>query len=320
MSKGADERATMRMAVIGVGYLGRHHARILAGLDGVELVGVVDQDRRRAEEVGAAVGVPAIDLSDLERVDAVTVVVPTEAHHEVAVPLLERGISALVEKPLARTLDEADAIIGAAARSGATLAVGHTERHNPAVVAAVPHLRDPGFVEIHRLGTFPERSLDIDVVFDLMIHDLDVLLSTIEGEVEVIDAVGVPVLTGRVDIANARLRFGSGCIANVTASRISRERVRKVRFFQRSAYISIDYAAQEVERWTLSPAGGRPGIAGGKLEIAKDEPLKLELADFAQAVRQRTTPRVTGADGRRALALAQRITDVIDRAQPGARQ
>jgi len=319
MSKGVDERATLRMAVIGVGYLGRHHARILAGLDGVELVGVVDQDRRRAEEVGAAVGVPAIDLSDLERVDAVTVVVPTEAHHEVAVPLLERGISALVEKPLARTLDDADAIISAAARSGATLAVGHTERHNPAVVAAVPHLRHPGFVEIHRLGTFPERSLDIDVVFDLMIHDLDVLLSTIEGEAEVIDAVGVPVLTGRVDIANARLRFGSGCIANVTASRISRERVRKVRFFQRSAYISIDYAAQEVERWTLAPAGGRPGIAGGKLEIAKDEPLKLELADFAQAVRQQTPPRVTGADGRRALALAQRITDVIDHAQTGAR-
>jgi predicted dehydrogenase len=230
----------------------------------------------------------------------------------VACPFLEQGVATLIEKPMARTLEEADDLIQRAASRGVPLAVGHTERFNPAVAAALPLVTTPGFVEVHRLGTFPERSLDIDVVFDLMIHDLDILLTAVRSEVVGVEAVGVPVLTGRVDIANARLKFASGCIANLTASRISRERVRKVRFFQPDTYLSIDYASQEVERWSLRRHDGTmPTIEGGKLDIVHDEPLRLELQDFAAVVRERHAPRVPGEDGRRALALAQRITERI---------
>jgi predicted dehydrogenase len=226
------------------------------------------------------------------------------------VPFLERGIPVLVEKPLARSVEEADQLIALAAARGTVLAVGHTERFNPAVAAAAAHLQNPRFVEVHRLGTFPERSLDIDVVFDLMIHDLDIVLSLVGGEVASVEAVGVPVLTGRVDIANARLRFENGCIANITASRISRDRVRKIRFFQADAYLSIDYAAQEVEMYRLVKSEApRPVIEGGKLEVLREEPLVRELSDFLDAVRSGRPPVVTGEDGRRALALAQRITD-----------
>ncbi|MBE3098559.1 MAG: Gfo/Idh/MocA family oxidoreductase, partial [Planctomycetes bacterium] len=233
-----DRASPLRVAVIGVGHLGRHHARILSALDGARLVAVADIDRGRAEAVAAPLGVRAIaDARELAgQLDAVTVAVPTEAHVAAALPWLAEGVSVLVEKPLARTLADADRLIEAARESGATLAVGHTERFNPAVAAARAHLRAPRFIEAHRLGTFPERSLDIDVVFDLMIHDLDVVLSLVGGDVTSVEAVGVPVLTGRVDIANARLRFENGCIANITASRISRDRVRKIRFFQQDAY------------------------------------------------------------------------------------
>ena len=299
----------LRVAVIGVGHLGRHHARLLAEIPGVELVGVVDTDAARAAEVAAATRTrAAAAIDELPGVDAVTIAAPTELHAALALPLLARGVSVLVEKPLTRRLDEADALIAEAARSGATLAAGHTERFNPAVTAAMPFVSRPGFVEIHRLGAFPDRSLDIDVVFDLMIHDLDVLLATVGGEVVSIEAVGVPVLTPRVDIANVRLRFESGCIANLTASRISRERVRKVRFFQQQAYISIDYASQEAECYRLATGAGAPTIEGGKLDVPRDEPLRLELVDFIESVRAKRPPRVTGADGRRALELAHRIT------------
>ena len=192
-----------------------------------------------------------------------TVAVPTELHRDIAMPFLERGISVLVEKPMARSLAEADEMIAAAQASGATLAVGHTERYNPAVAAVLPLVTSPRFIEVHRLGVFPERSLDIDVVFDLMIHDLDIIMSMVRSEVTSVEAVGVPVLTPKYDIANARLRFASGCIANVTASRISKDRVRKIRFFQPDAYLSIDYAAQEVEGWRLVKRdGARPSIRG----------------------------------------------------------
>src|SRR5262249_18763032 len=219
----------------------------------------------------------------------------------------EAGVAALVEKPLARTLAEADALIAAAARKGLTLAVGQTERFNPAVAAASPLLTNPRFIEVHRLGTFPERSLDIDVVFDLMIHDLDVVLSIVPSEVESIEAVGVPVVTPRVDIANARVRFMNGCIADLTASRISRGRVRKIRFFQPSAYVSIDYATQKVEVWKLVNDLPRPSIEGGELDVPNEEPLKRELVDFVDAIRSKRAPLVTGEQGRRALALAQAI-------------
>ncbi|MCC7273470.1 MAG: Gfo/Idh/MocA family oxidoreductase [Alphaproteobacteria bacterium] len=304
----------VRIAVVGVGYRGRHHARILASLPGAALVGVVDRNRQRAEEVAAAARTHAFaDAAELlGRVDAVTVAVPTERHAEIARPFLDAGVGVLVEKPMTASLAEADELIAAAAGSGAVLAVGHTERFNPAVAAARGLLADPRFIEVHRLGTFPERSLDIDVVFDLMIHDLDVVLSLVPSEVERIDAVGVPVLTGRVDIANVRLRFAGGCIANMTASRISRDRVRKIRFFQPAAYLSIDYAAQKLERWTLVAGDGpRPSIQGGEVPVAAEEPLARELADFVDAVARRRPPLVTPLDGRRALALAQAIADAI---------
>jgi len=193
------------------------------------------------------------------------------------------------------------------------LAVGHTERFNPAVIVGLPLVLAPRFIEIHRLGTFPERSLDIDVIFDLMIHDLDLLLKVVGSDVTSVEAVGVNVLTPRVDIANARLRFASGCIANVTASRISKERVRKIRFFQPDAYVSIDYAEQEVEGYRLKRREGqRPEIQGGKLPVTREEPLKRELTDFVQAVRDRRRPLVNGEDGRRALALAQAIADKME--------
>ena len=304
----------LRVAVIGVGYLGRHHARILSTLPGVELTAVVDTNRRRAEEIAASHGTrPLTDFREvLGHVDAVTIAVPTERHCEIAVACLSAALPVLVEKPMARSLDEADAMIVAARNAGLALAVGHTERFNPAVATARPLLTDPRFIEVHRLGTFPERSLDIDVVFDLMIHDLDVVLSLVKSEVESIDAVGVPVLTGRVDIANARLRFANGCIVNLTASRISRDRVRKIRFFQPAAYLSIDYAAQKVEVWRLvRNDAASPSIQGGDVDVTNEEPLRRELADFVDAVISRRAPAVAGEEGRRALALAQQITDKI---------
>jgi predicted dehydrogenase len=247
-------------------------------------------------------------------VDAVTVAVPTESHLQVALPFLERGIGVLVEKPLARNASEAQQMMDAAAASGAVFGVGHTERYNPAVAAVRPLVDRPQFIEVHRLGTFPDRSLDIDVVFDLMIHDLDVVLSIVASDVVAVEAVGVAVLTPKPDIANARLRFASGCIANITASRISKDRVRKIRIFQRDAYLSVDYAAQEVERWRLVKGNGAmPAIDGGKLVVAQEEPLKRELSDFIAAVREKRAPGVTGADGLRAIELAQRITDEMRR-------
>ena len=304
----------LRVAVVGVGHLGRHHARILSALPRVELVAVVDTNRPRADEMAGTYHTqPLYDARGLEgMVDAVTVAVPTELHRDIALPFLAAGVPALVEKPIARTLGVADEMIAAAARSRVALGVGHTERFNPAVEAARPLLVDPRFIEVHRLGAFPERSLDIDVVLDLMIHDLDVILSLVRSEVEAIDAVGVPVLTGRVDISNVRLRFANGCIANLTASRISRDRVRKIRFFQPAAYVSIDYSAQKVEVWRLVKGGGPvPAIDGGELPVASEEPLKRELVDFVNAVIERRPPEVDGEQGRRALALAVDITQRI---------
>ncbi len=301
-----------RVAVVGVGHFGRHHARVLSTLPGVRLETVVDIDLARAQATAAEVGTAfAGDASSLDgRVDAVTVAVPTDVHHAVALPLLERGISVLVEKPIARTVAEADELIAAAAANGAVLAVGHTERYNPAVAAALPLVRSPRFIEVHRIGAFAGRSLDIDVVFDLMIHDLDIILTAVGGDVVSVEAVGVPVLTDRADIANARLRFESGCIANLTASRISREQIRKLRFFQKDAYISVDCAEQEVEGWRLARGSGSvPAIEGGKLDVPRGEPLVQELTDFVAAVAGGPAPTVDGVAGRRALALAERVAE-----------
>ena len=305
----------MRAAVIGVGHLGKHHARILASLPGVSLAGVVDINRERAAQIASQYNTRAFGtVAEIGQLDLVVVAVPTESHAAIALPLIESGVHTLVEKPVAHTVVAADSLIAAARRHGVVLAVGHSERFNPAVAAARPHIKDPRFIEVHRLGTSPERSLDIDVVLDLMIHDLDLILSVVPSEIESVEAVGVPVLTPRVDIANARLRFRNGCIANLTASRISRESVRKIRFFQRDAYVSIDTAARDVEMWSVVPQpGAAPTIGGRKLAVPGDEPLKGELEDFIAAVRDRRPPAVSGEAGRAALSLAVRIVELMGR-------
>ena len=302
----------LRAAVVGVGHLGRHHARILASVAGATLTAVVDTNGPRATDIAESLGARAFtNVRDiLGEVDLVSIAAPTEVHAEIATLCLGRRIPVLVEKPLARTVGEADAIIAAAEKAGVVLAVGHTERFNPAVMAARPAVNNPGFVEVHRLGTFPERSLDIDVVFDLMIHDLDLVLSMVDSEVTSIEAVGVPVLTDRADIANARIKFANGCVANITASRISRDRTRKIRFFQRDAYISIDCGSREAEVYRLVRyPDRRPAIEGGRIEVPDSEPLRNELQDFVDAVRFGRAPLVGGIDGRRAVALAAEITE-----------
>jgi predicted dehydrogenase len=304
----------VRAAVVGVGHLGRHHARILPTLPGVTLVAVADRVLERAQAAAAPAGAEAVTDARLllGRVDAVVVAVPTVDHLAVSRPFLEAGVPVLVEKPMAASLEEADEMLSIARRSGAMLAVGHTERFNPAIRAAMPILRTPRFIEVHRLSGFPERSLDIDVVFDVMIHDLDIVLALDRSEVTGVEAIGVPVLTPHVDIANVRIKFASGCVANITASRISRDKVRKVRFFQPDMYVSVDYAAQELDVWRLIPREGeRPAIEGGPVPVERVEPLAAELTDFVEAIRERRAPLVSGEDGRRALALATRVAEAI---------
>jgi predicted dehydrogenase len=304
----------LRLAVIGVGNLGRHDARIAAGLPGVSFVAAVDIEAgRAAQAVGDSKAEALTDYRELfGRVDAVTVAVPTVDHLAVVREFLERGVHVLVEKPMASSLAEADDMLRLARDNHATLAVGQTERFNPAVEAALAVLQRPRFIEIHRLSGFPERSLDIDVVFDVMIHDLDFILSVDGSDAVAVEAVGVPVLTPKIDIANARVKFASGCIANLTASRISRDKVRKIRCFQPDMYVSIDSGAQELEVWRLRhQPEGRPLIEGGAVAVPSGEPLEKEIRDFVDAVRERREPRVTGQAGRRALALATRVAEAI---------
>jgi predicted dehydrogenase len=303
------------VAVIGVGSLGQHHARILAGLPEARLVAVVDRDPERAAAVAARHGVPALsDHRDLPRdLEAVSVAVPTSAHAEVVMDCLARELAVLVEKPMAPTLQEAEAMAGASARAGRPLLVGHTERFNPAVRAIAPRVRDPRFIETHRLGVFTSRSTDVDVVLDLMIHDLDVILSLVPSPVAAVDAVGVNALTDKVDIANARLRFENGCVANVTASRISSDRVRKLRIFETDAYLSIDYARQEAIAYTLRrEAGAAPRIVREELAVDPEEPLQVELRSFLRRVRGEDVAAVTAQEGLRALRAATLVLDQID--------
>ena len=311
----------LRGGVVGVGHLGRHHARLLAAMPDVELIGVADLDAARANAAVAGTTAEALGHADalVGRVDFVTIAVPTVDHLSVARPFLERGTHVLVEKPIASSLAEADELCNLARGSGARLAVGHTERFNPAFSAARPLLRAPRFIEVHRLSGFPERSLDIDVIFDVMVHDLDIILAVDGTDVVSVAAIGVPVLTPVIDICNARLTFASGAIANVTASRISRDKLRKMRFFQPDAYISVDFAAQSAEAWRVTPRPGeRPAIEGGPLPVDRDEPLRRELVDFVEAIQTGREPLVTGQDGVRALALATRIAAACRAAEAGA--
>ncbi len=300
----------VRAAVVGVGSLGQHHARVYAALPGCRLAGVYDVDPTRAKSVAERHGAPVLEkLRDvIAAADAVSVAVPTVDHHRVARALLEAGRDVLVEKPITTTLDEADDLIRLAAERKAILQVGHIERFNPAMDVLRAATREPRFIEVHRLGSFSPRSLDIDVVLDLMIHDLDIVLALDGSEPVQVDAVGVPVLTPRVDIANVRLRFRSGLIANLTASRVSAEKVRKFRVFFPRTYISVDFSAREAQVYRLTTAAsGSPDISVERTAAPDEEPLQRQLLAFVQAVRDRTSPAVTGMDGRRALALAQAV-------------
>ena len=319
----ASSTKTVRVGVIGVGALGQHHARVYAALEGVLLAGVYDVDAGRAGEVASRHGSRAYaHLRELlPEVDAVSVAVPTVDHLRVARAALEAGKDVLVEKPMATTLAEADLMIALAQARGAVLQVGHIERFNPAV-EVLRRIPEPRFIEVHRLGSFSPRSLDIDVVLDLMIHDLDLVLSLDGSEAVQVDAVGVPVLTPRVDIANARLRFASGLIANLTASRVSQDPVRKFRIFAPRTYVSADLSTREAQVFRLGePAqDGRPEIhleQTKAADVPESEPLRRQLESFVQAVRNRTRPLVGGADGRRALALAFEILARIDEKHPG---
>jgi predicted dehydrogenase len=303
----------VRVGVVGVGALGQHHARILAALPGARLAGIHDTNQARGDEVARRHSCPAFPTLDalLAEIDAVVVAVPTREHHAVAHAALERGRDVLLEKPMTRTLEEADALVALARARGALLQVGHVERFNPATEALKSPGLVPRFIEVHRLGSFVPRSLDIDVVLDVMIHDLDLVLFLDATEPLQVDAVGVPVLTDKVDIANARLRFASGLIANLTASRVSTERVRKFRVFAPKTYVSVDFQARESAVYRLLGGEGAPEIRIDRSASPGGEPLERQMTSFLEAVRTRGTPEVNGESARRVLALAHRILEAM---------
>ncbi|HET9182195.1 MAG TPA: Gfo/Idh/MocA family oxidoreductase [Candidatus Angelobacter sp.] len=327
-------QSAIRVAVVGVGSFGRNHARVFHELQqqgqGVELAAVVDSDAAQAQAVASQFGCKAFtSVTALAgRVDAASVAVPTVHHLSVAASLMAAGVDVLIEKPLASTLEEADELVRLAAANQRIVQTGHLERFNPAVRATVPLLTKPMFFEIHRLSVFTPRSLDVDVVLDLMIHDLDIVLSFANSPVRELRAVGLAVVTGKVDIANVRMEFESGCVANFTASRISTERVRKLRFFQPHEYISVDYGRQDVlqfrvtqdEKFSLDQLMGFTGTAGAspipgvtmnRPSVHQEEPLRAELKSFLHAVRTRSKPMVSLEDGRKALKVALEILDSI---------
>lgn len=304
----------MRVGVIGVGHLGQHHARLYAALPGSRLVGVVDADAERAKLVAGRHAVPVMaDLSALlKQVDAVSVAATTSAHYGLVKACLDAGVHVLVEKPIAVTPAEAWELVELAQRRKLALQVGHIERFNPVMQAMRPHIGKPVFIECHRLSPFGERGTDVDVVLDLMIHDLDLVLSLRPGPVEDIRAAGTPVLTSSNDIANARIEFQSGCVANLTASRVSASRMRRLRLFQRDAYLSVDFQTRQgMICRRRSGAGERPAIDTESVQGSQDEPLKLELEAFLAACATGQPPPVTGADGAAALDLAYRVLEQI---------
>ena len=303
------------VAVVGVGSLGQHHARIYSEMPGAELVAVIDRDQARAEEIAARCGCLALnDLRDIpEKVEAASIAVPTVDHCETGLELLGRGINVLVEKPIAVSIEEAGKLIAAAGAAGKTIHIGHTERFNPIMVSIRPYVQKPRFFETHRLGVFVGRSLDIDVVLDLMIHDIDLILSFVDEPVKEVKAVGIPILTPKVDIANARIEFSNGCVANLTASRVSRERTRKFRIFQLNDYISLDFQNKAVEMYSLSEEEGKRQIITRDPRISDGEPLQLELETFLATIRGEAVPGVcTGEQGLKSLELALQIMEQIN--------
>jgi predicted dehydrogenase len=327
----------LRVAVVGAGAFGRNHLRVYRELEqageAVQLAAVVDRNPAVAAEAAAKFGVPAFEtieacLEAAAPLDAASICVPTVHHASTAAPLLAAGLDLLIEKPLAASLADADSILDQSCRYGRIVQAGHLERFNPAVMAARQQLHQPMFFESHRLSVFTPRSLDVDVVLDLMIHDLDIVLSLVASPVREVRAVGLPVLSKKVDIANVRLEFENGCVANFTASRVSTERVRKLRFFQPHQYLSLDFARQDLLMIDVTAAAGMDpaqlaalaqmvgqhpsaGLSLKKISVEQGEPLRLEIASFLNAVRTRAKPVVSGEDGRAALALALEINQAI---------
>lgn len=319
----------MRTGVIGAGGLGLHHVRILRDLQGPDFAGFYESRADRAQQVSTDLGVRAFPTLEalLDEVDAVTIVVPTPGHYAVAQQVLARGIHAMIEKPLAATLDEADAMLALAREHGVVLQTGHVERFNRAIRAALPHVDSPRFIESDRLSPFNPRGSDVAVVLDLMIHDIDLVHTLVGGKASSVAAVGVPVLTPFVDIANARLTFDSGAVANITASRVSRERMRKIRIFQQSGYLSLDLAVGNGEFYRLrgdvdvaslvsAPLVLEQFVERIPLEADEGEPLRLEFESFLAAVRGEAPVAVSGEAGREALAVALQIVSDIERSLP----
>ncbi len=304
------EYSKIPVAVVGVGYLGKFHAEKYAALEEADLVAVVDVDEKRACEIAEKWGTDALTeyRKLFGRVQCVSIATPTRQHYAIAREFLEQGIDVLVEKPITVDLAEGRDLVALAEAKGAILQVGHLERFNPAIRKLESVIREPKFVECHRLAPFVERGTDVDVVLDLMIHDIDVIASLVRSPVQRVEAVGVPVLTDKPDIANARITFSNGCIANVTSSRVSLKRERKVRFFQPTAYISIDYDQRRAQIFYKPPAGATwLDIRGENIEIKEGDALADEIRSFLECVRKRTMPLVSGAEGLRALEIASMI-------------
>jgi predicted dehydrogenase len=297
----------VKVGIIGVGYLGTQHARILSYLEEAELKGVADIDFQKAIQIGNRHGVHYYENFEemLDEIDAAIVATPTSEHFSISMELLNKGKSVLVEKPITETIDQAEQLVSHAKKNGAILQVGHLERFNPAVEAIENLITEPRFIEVQRLGSFSARSLDIDVVLDLMIHDLDIIMSLIKDEVKVIKSSGIHVLSDKIDIANARLEFGSGCVATLTASRVHQGKVRKLRIFEPTSYYSIDYIDQEVKAFPLN--GRQTDIK--TLKIKKEEPLKKELKNFIRCIRDGKERKVSGEEGLRALKLAYSVLE-----------
>lgn len=309
----------IRVGVIGVGYLGKFHAEKYSGMDNVRLAGVADIERSRAEDVAARFGCRAVtDYRDLLGcVDAVSIVVPTQSHFDIGIEFLNHDVDVLIEKPMTTTLEQADDLIEAAESRGRILQIGHLERFNPAVLALKDIITHPMFIEAHRLSIFKDRSTDVSVVLDLMIHDIDIILNIVNSEIQSIHAAGAPVICEYADIANVRLQFESGCVANVTASRISTKNQRKIRIFQKDAYISVDFTDREItlirrnENQSDNPV---PGTDFQQLSFSETDVLEDELTSYIQAVRTRNSPVVSGQAGRKALAVALDIMEKVETA------
>ncbi len=305
----------IKAGVIGVGYLGKHHARVYNEISGVQLVGVSDINCnlgiKIAEKLGVAFFTSATEL--LKEVDVASISTPTASHYEPAKKALLSGVHILVEKPITERLDEADELIDLSREKGLVLQVGHIERFNPAIIAVSNLVKEPMFIEAQRIAIYNERGTDVAVILDLMVHDIDIVLAFLHSDVKKIEAVGVPILSKEYDIANARLEFENGAIANLTTSRVSYKKERKIRFFQKDMYISIDYLSHQADVWRKTEVNGKPYVRKEELEIIPKEPLRAEIESFVRCVRSGDSPIVSGKDGKRAIQLAYRIIESMDK-------